>query len=217
MRASLCSRLQDVFSGAVGWYRGLRDLQPQGNDNIPVPDPSFIRVATLDGPFTTLHLRALHCPMGLPTHCHSHHCCCGKDKTKAHRCSVGCQATFSLVSRGERMTQTGFWVLERIGDGKSRWVTRDASVLCGDQATNSREDSELGTHPTEGRAQHPQSSRPWVVSCTKSPLSSLTATPASSLLSDPKEDSMEDNDSDGRSHLAPVIHFHLHFLSLIHI
>lgn len=100
MRASLCSRLQDVFSGAVGWYRGLRDLQPQGNDNIPVPDPSFIRVATLDGPFTTLHLRALHCPMGLPTHCHSHHCCCGKDKTKAHRFSVGCQATFSLVSRG---------------------------------------------------------------------------------------------------------------------
>lgn len=113
------------------------------------------------------------------------------------------------------MTQTGFWVLERIGDGKSRWVTRDASVLCGDQATKSREDSELGTHPTEGRAQHPQSSRPWVVSCTKSPLSSLTATPASSLLSDPKEDSMEDNDSDGRSHLAPVIHFHPRFLGFL--
>lgn len=212
MRASLCSRLQDVFSGAVGWYRGLRDLQPQGNDNIPVPDPSFIRVATLDGPFTTLHLRALHCPMGLPTHCHSHHCCCGKDKTKAHRCSVGCQATFSLVSRGERMTQTGFWVLERIGDGKSRWVTRDASVLCGDQATKSREDSELGTHPTEGRAQHPQSSGSPAALTPLCPLS--WPTPTSSLLSDPEKDST-DADSVGRSHPAPVMHFHLHLLGFL--
>ena len=54
VRAALGSGLQDLFSGAMGWGQGLGDLRPQGNDAFPVPDPSFIMVATLDGPFGTL-------------------------------------------------------------------------------------------------------------------------------------------------------------------
>ncbi|XP_047587825.1 uncharacterized protein KIAA1522-like [Lutra lutra] len=104
--------------------------------------------------------------------------------------------------KGSHRRASGSWRESEVGRAGGQPETPPEP--CGDQATKAREDSALGTHPTEGRAQHPQSSRPWVVSCTNSPLSSLTATLASSLLSDPEEDSTEDDDSDGRSHPVPL-------------
>ncbi|XP_059026342.1 uncharacterized protein LOC131829023 isoform X1 [Mustela lutreola] len=127
----------------------------------------------------------------------------GKDKYKDRGRQSPADAVLGTVtaSRGERITQPGFRVLERIGGGQSRWATGDPPVPCGNQATKAREDSELGTHPTEGRAQHPQSSGSPAALTPLCPLS--WPTPASSLISDPEKDSMDD-DSVGRSHPAPL-------------
>ena len=137
----------------------------------------------------------------------------GRTSTRTEEDKVP-QAVLGTVtaSRGKRITQPGFRVLERIGGGKSRWATGDPPVPCGNQATKAKEDSELGTHPTEGRAQHPQSSGSPAALTPLCPLS--WPTPASSLLSDPEKDSMDD-DSVGRSHPAPVMHFHLHLLGFL--
>lgn len=103
LRAAPGSGLQDVFSGAVGWCLGLGNLQTQGNDDIPVPDPSLIRVATLDGPFTALHFRALHCPRGLPARCHSHGRCWrggGQEKGTRILCWLSSIVLMGRITRG---------------------------------------------------------------------------------------------------------------------
>lgn len=98
----------------------------------------------------------------------------GQRKTKSRRGSL--RDSDSLQGGKDHTAR-----LPGLGENR-RWEEQVGNqrppVPCGDQTTKAREDSELGTHPTEGRAQHPQSSRPWVVTCTNSPLFSLRANPS---------------------------------------
>ena len=77
----------------------------------------------------------------------------GRDSNKDRRRPSPPEAVSGTVtaSGGERVTQTGFRGLERSGGAKSRRATRDPPAPCGHQATEAREDSELGT-PTPRRA-----------------------------------------------------------------